>query len=318
MAIARDQSVLVKAATLYYLEGKSQAEVAAEIGVSRSNVSRVLAAARDQGIVDIRINDPFGRAEGLEDELRSRFNLRECRVANSTPRSDDMNRVGELGAEWLMENLPTRGGLALSWGSTIQAVVDRLTPEPIHKMLEVFPLVGGLSIVDSARDGNVLVRSLALKLGATHRSLHAPAIVESMTTRDAFLAEPSIKSVLTEASKSQLAMVGIGSVGSGVSQTILKAMSLTPQELTQFHRAGPVGDCCTRYFDKDGKPVDSVASDRVVGIDLESLRSIPTIVGVAVGAAKASGVHGALSGGLLDILIIDSALAETLLAMDPH
>ena len=58
--------MLVKAATLYYLEGQSQAEVAKEIGVSRSNVSRVLADARKNGIVEIRINDPFGRAQDLE------------------------------------------------------------------------------------------------------------------------------------------------------------------------------------------------------------------------------------------------------------
>lgn len=323
MAIARDQSVLVKAATLYYLEGKSQAEVADEIGVSRSNVSRVLAAAREQGIVDIRINDPFGRAGELEYKLMGRFNLAECRVANTGPLVtgpllNNLTRVGELGAEWLMQNLPSHGGLALSWGSAVQAVVDRLVPDPTHNSLEVLPLIGGLSIVDSARDGNVLVRSLALKLGTTHRPLHAPAIVESMATRDAFLAEPSISSVLTEASKAQLAIVGIGSVGSGVSQAILKAMSLSPKELARFHRAGSVGDCCTRYFDADGSPVDSVVSDRVVGIDLQALRRIPTIVGVAVGAAKAPGVHGALMGGLLDVLIIDSLLAEALLAMSPR
>lgn len=318
MATARDQSLLVKAATLYYLEDKSQAEVAAEIGVSRSNVSRVLAAARKQGIVDIRINDPFGRASDLESQLLIRFNLTECRVANTGPRLDNLTRVGELGAEWLMENLPSRGGLALSWGSAVQAVVDRLLPDPIHNTLEVFPLIGGLSIVDSARDGNVLVRSLALKLGATHRPLHAPAIVESMANRDAFLAEPSISSVLTGASKTDLAIVGIGSVGGGVSQAILKAMSLSPKELSQFHRAGPVGDCCTRFFDADGAPVVSAANDRVVGIDLPALRGIPRIVGVAVGAAKAPGVHGALKGGLLDVLITDSSLAEALLAMEPR
>ncbi|TFB79562.1 sugar-binding transcriptional regulator [Terrimesophilobacter mesophilus] len=314
MALARDQSVLVKAATLYYLEGKSQAEVAAEIGVSRSNVSRVLAAARTQGIVDIRINDPFGRAGDLEHQLISRFNLADCRVANTGPRTDNLARVGELGAAWLMENLPSKGSLALSWGSAVQSVVDRLVPDPIHSDLEVLPLIGGLSIVDSARDGNVLVRSLALKLGAKHRALHAPAIVESMTTRDAFMAEPSISSVLTAASTARLAIVGIGSVGSGASQTILKAMSLSPDDEDRFLQAEPVGDCCTRYFDKSGTPVGSPTSDRVVGIDLETLRRIPTIVGVAVGPAKAPGVHGALLGGLLDVLIIDSSLAEALLA----
>lgn len=313
MPTPRDQAMLVRAATLYYLEGKSQAEVAVAIGVSRSNVSRVLANARSNGIVDIRINDPFGRVTDLENELIEKYSLRGCRVAPSSSAGSALTRVGALGAAWLTSHLPAEGAIALSWGSAVGAVVDEMDEDVRHGTLEILPLVGGISSVNEARDGNVLVRSLAMKLGAQHRPLHAPAVVETAEARRALLGEPSISGVLDAASKAAIAIIGIGNVGAGASSAIVDSMKLDPKELRKFAESGAVGDCCTRYFDAEGVAVDSAVNERVIAIDLPKLRNIPIVVGVAAGAYKAAGVHGALVGKLFDVLIIDSELARTLL-----
>jgi DNA-binding transcriptional regulator LsrR (DeoR family) len=306
--------MLVKAATLYYLEGKSQAEVAEEIGVSRSNVSRVLADARKNGIVDIRINDPFGRARDLESQLVARYGLRECRVAPSTGSDNQLSRVGALGAQWLLDNLPREGGVALSWGSSVQAVVDEIPDDPSHENIEVLPLVGGLSIVDSARDGNVLVRLLATKLGAQHRRLYAPAVVESRESREAFLGESSITGVLDASRRAKIAIVGVGNVGKGASGAIIESMNLSRSEQAEFIASGAVGDCCTRFFDRNGKTVESTVNDRVIAVDLEELGKIPTVVGIAAGAHKMEGTRAALTVGLFDVLVVDSDLALALIA----
>jgi DNA-binding transcriptional regulator LsrR (DeoR family) len=308
--------MFVRAATLYYLDGKSQAEVATELGISRSNVSRVLTSARANGIVDIRINAPFRRDSKLERDLIKKYGLQEARVAPSGAPEMQLARVGELGAQWLMDHLPFEGSIALSWGSAVQAVVEETARDPTHSTLEILPLVGGLSIVDAARDGNVLVRALATKLGARHRRLYAPAVVESTTARTAFLTETSIRTVLEAASEAQIAIVGIGSVGEGASSAIVDSMSLSASELAQFSDSGAVGDCCTRYFDTNGRAVESSVNDHVIAIDLASLRKIPKVVGVAAGIHKLAGTHGALKGELLHSLIVDSTLATALLALD--
>ncbi len=309
----RTQSMLVRAATLYYLEGKSQAEVAAAIGVSRSNVSRVLSDARRLGIVEIRINDPFGRATELESALMHKYGLRDCRVAPTTDPESQLSRVGALGAQWLTDHLPSAGGVAISWGASVQAVVEELPEGGDHPNVEVLPLVGGLSIVDSARDGNVLVRQLASKLGAGHRRLYAPAVVQSPESRAALLAEASISSVLAAARGAQVAIVGLGSVGTGASSAIIDSMHLSPSQYSSFLATGVVGDCCTRFFDAEGEPVDSVVNERVIAIDLADLRNIPTVVAVASGARKAVATDGALRGRLVDVLVVDAELATALL-----
>lgn len=314
MPSPREPALLARAARLYYLEGRSQAEVATAIGVSRSNVSRVLSAARDQGIVEIHINDSFDRDRRLEQELLNKYSLTECRVSSRNEFQSPLMQVGALGAAWIRENLPAKGTIAMSWGSTVQAVVESVEADPVHPELEVLPLVGGLSMVDAAADGNVLVRSLALKLGAREARLNAPAVVGSQESRDTFLREPSISSVLERACTAKFALVGIGAVGSGASAAIIDAMELSQDELRQFEQAGAVGDCCTRFFDERGMPIKSPADGRVVSIDLDSLRNIPKVVGVATGAIKASGVHGALMGRLIDVLIVDASLAAALIS----
>lgn len=309
----RDQAVLVAAATMYYLENRSQAEIARKLGVSRSNVSRILADARRAGIVDIRINNPFGRVPEVEDRLIARYGLRAARVAGRGTPETQLSRVGALGAQWLLENLPSDGAVALSWGASVQAVVDAVSTSAEHRGVEILPLVGGLSSVDSARDGNVLVRLLATKLGARHRRLYAPAVVESVVSRDALMRESAIASVLEAASGAQCAVVGIGQVGAGASAAIIDSMRLDPDERAAFEASGAVGDCCTRFFDLEGKVVDSAVNERVIAVELDALRTIPTVVGVAAGARKAQGTLGALRGGLVDILITDIDLAEQLL-----
>jgi DNA-binding transcriptional regulator LsrR (DeoR family) len=54
--------------------------------------------------------------------------------------------------------------------------------------------------------------------------------------------------------------------------------------------------------------------DRVLAVELDDLRRIPTVIGVATGVEKAPGVLGALRGELVDGLITDASLALALLS----
>jgi DNA-binding transcriptional regulator LsrR (DeoR family) len=54
--------------------------------------------------------------------------------------------------------------------------------------------------------------------------------------------------------------------------------------------------------------------DRVLAIELDQLRRIPTVIGVVTGAEKVPGVLGALRGGMIDGLILDASLALVLLS----
>lgn len=305
--------MLVTVARLYYEDNLSQQQVAERLGLSRTNVSRILASAREQGIVDIRIHDPSGRDTLLEGEMRDAFSLADCRIVSSRPHEVTMRQVGTAAADWLLDAVRPEQRVSLSWGRTLQAMVDAVqTERPVE--VDVLPLVGGLSSVASEITGEELVRELAARLGATYQRLHAPALLESAASAETLLAEPTIASVMRAAAQSSLSFVGIGAFGIGSSAGIVEALRLTRAEWNRFEAARPVGDVCARFFDGDGQPILGEVHDRVLAVSLQELRRIPTVVGLAVGEEKARGVLGALKGSLLNVLICDDALAKALLA----
>lgn len=316
MPSPRDPATLLAAARLYYVQGRSQAEVAGALGTSRSNVSRMLTEAQNQGIVEIRINDPEGRAHELEDELRSTFGLNEVRVAHTrvVPGLRVEDEVGSQAARLLLDNLKDSMTVALSWGHALQAMVYATTAQHEYHRLSLVQLVGGLSSISNEISGQELVRELAVRLGAEYRFLHAPATLETATSRDALLAEPSIGDALNDAGRADLAFVGIGTPTHGSSAAILDSLNLDEADHEAFWARGPVGDVAARYYNAQGAPIRGVVDDRVLGISLDGLLEIPNVIGVASGRAKTPGVLGALRGRIIDSLVCDEALARSVLS----
>jgi DNA-binding transcriptional regulator LsrR (DeoR family) len=300
---------------MYFLDGRSQEDIARVLETSRSNVSRLLKAARAAGIVEVRIQDEEGRDPDLEQALVERFGLVHVQVAAFRPHQDVLGTVARLAAEWLDHTLQSGQVLALSWGATLQAVVAA-TSVAQRPGLEVVPLVGGLSTVESLVTGEDLVRELAGRLGATYRHLYAPALLHSETARDALLDEPSIAQVVARATAADIALVGIGSVGVGSAVQVLDGLRLSAAEEAQFLAQNPVGDTCCRFFDANGRAIEGAVRDRVLAVELDDLRRIPTVVGVATGAEKTPGVLAALRGGIVDGLVTDACLAHSVLTAD--
>jgi len=313
MRPSRERDLLVKAARMYFIDGLSQQDVAGALGTTRSNVSRILAAAREQGIVEIRINEPIRRAYELEDELVAAYPSLEARVLADQPRGDVVVEAGQLAAHWLVDRLEPKQRVAVSWGGTLQAMV-RAVPPTVMPDVEVVQLVGGLSSLTLHVSGQELVRELADRLGCQYRYLHAPALFESAPALLALRKEPAISTALDAARTADIACVGVGVTGVGSSAEIIEALALSRQERKAFDAKAPIGDICARFFDAEGREVDTPVHDRVLAVGLDDLRAIPTVLAVAVGAVKGPAIRAALRGQLIDVLVCDEAAAHAVLS----
>jgi len=111
-------------------------------------------------------------------------------------------------------------------------------------------------------------------------------------------------------------LVGIGSVGSGSTAQILGGLGLTTSQHRAFLAQNPVGHTCCRFFDAEGRPIRGAVHDRVLAVDLDDLRRIPTVIGVATGSEKTKGMLAALRSGIVDGLITDACLAHSILTAD--
>ncbi len=315
MAATRSIDTLVRAARLYYEEGLSQGEVARQMGLSGATVSRVLASAREQGIVEVRILDPRSpvqRVHDIEQQLIETFGLAEAVVGAAGGETGALRSVGRLAADLFGERLGQMRRVGLSWGSTLEAFVAEV-PQRVVPFLTVLPLAGGNPGLDSASAGGTLVQALARRCGVEPSRLLAPAIVESPQTKAAITSESGIRAALDLAGRVDHAFVGIGTLGVRSSVTIVEDMRLSDAELAAFLAQKPAGDISGRFFDDSGGELGPPTSERVIGVSLSDLRRIPCVVGLAAGQEKARGVLAALRTGVLDVLVVDLPLAQAVL-----
>lgn len=317
MAKLREER-LAHAAFLYYIEGLSQADVARVLGVTRSNVSRMLSAAREQYIVRFEIAYPLDRDPVLERRLASRFSSEGVRDVIVVPsRNTGVGRishgllaVGQACCSWLDINLKDQQRLGLCWGSTMEAMVESAHFDR-RIDVEVVQIAGELSI-DSRFSGHDLVRNLAEKLGGRYQYFNAPAITPDELTAKALTKSPQVSSALASARACDVAIVGIGQFGMGSSDLFLRRAGASDAEIQEAQDSGAVGQISGRFYDTAGKQIDLSINRRVLSLDLAEITAIETVVAVASSVDKAEAVRAAIRGGLVNILVVDDLLAQEL------
>ncbi|HBY95809.1 MAG: sugar-binding transcriptional regulator [Ardenticatenaceae bacterium] len=307
---------LAHVAHLYYKCSLTQAEIARQIGVSRSSVSRMLTEATDRGVVEIRINYPAHRDNGLEARLQERFRLSAAYVLRSShiPLEQRLQRIARLAVAHLEHRLRPDLIFGLSWGTSVYETVTLLRRRTLPGA-RVVQFIGAIGRGNRLIDGPELARYVATTLGAEYHYLHAPLVVATAAACRSLLAERTVAETLELARQSDLALVGIGSTSPSVS-SLIRAGYLTEAGLQAIESEGAVGDICARHFDIRGQILDIDINRRIVGISPDDLRAIPEVIGVAGGPLKAPAILGALRGELVDTLVTDDVTVRELLRLD--
>ncbi len=308
-AYARTIDLMTEIATRFYLRGDSQTEIARDLGLDPSTVSRHLKRARSDGIVHVEIRPPRRDDADLGLELAARHGLARAIVAPpSGAGSEDV--LGAVAAEYVEGLLVTGTRIGISWGRTLANVVHHLRPRSVSR-LRVAQLAGGVNDPNPGIQGADLVRRIAeLYPESQVLYLHAPAIVGSPSIRAALASDPTIESALAAARRSEVALVGIGQVTPR--STLYRGGHVDRASWSMLVEAGAVGNVNTRFFDAEGRPLPHL-EDRTVAIGWDELRAIPNVVAVASGGDKIDAIAGALATGAIDSLVTDDPTARALL-----
>jgi DNA-binding transcriptional regulator LsrR (DeoR family) len=310
-AEARAVDVLTEIATRFYLGAESQIQIARDLGLDPSTVSRHLKRAREDGIVHVEIRPPRRHDVDLGRELAARYGLARVVVA---PTDADLDvALGPVAAEFVDGLLRTGMRLGISWGRTLAAVVRHLRPGVVAD-LSIAQLAGGVDDPTPGIQGHELVRRAAeLFPGSRAHYLHAPAIVGSDDARRVLLADRTVKTALDAARRSDLALVGIGQMD--VASTLYQGGHVGRDDWARLIEAGAVGNVNTRFVDAAGQPVE-LLDRRTIAITWDELRAIPTVVAIAAGVERAAAIRGALATRSVDILVTDEATAAAMLGTD--
>jgi DNA-binding transcriptional regulator LsrR (DeoR family) len=170
----------------------------------------------------------------------------------------------------------------------------------------IAPAVGGQQDPQPWFQTNEATRLLAERLGGVPSYLYAPAL-PGPELFYSLQHEPSVRRVMDLWAQAKCAIVGVGSPP--LMRQVVPAF--VPRDAPSLRQA--VGDVCSRFYDRDGAPVDYPGSERLVATGLEELRRIPCSIAVAVGAEKVLSIIAGAKGGYFNHLVTDALTAESLL-----
>lgn len=296
-------ALATKAAWYYYMEDNTQAQIAEVMGVSRAKVIRLLEEARAQGIVQFSFRKNDSQRVSAEQLLIDRFGLKDAFVVPTPLDSSAINQsIAQGAAHYVSDHLREDGYLNIGYGDTVSRMLGFLAKNR-EESLNVVSLTGGVSYYLPS-------------VGTTAYSMHlfltpSPLVVSSRQVRDALLDEKSLQDVSTMTEYADMSVVGIGAAVEGA--TVLRNGILNEGELTVLKMQGAVGDVLNHFMDKDGNLIQTEIEDRVISTDLDKLRQLKNVVGVAGGKDKVTAIKAVLNGGYLNVLITDSDTAAELL-----
>ncbi|NPV56133.1 MAG: sugar-binding transcriptional regulator [Anaerolineae bacterium] len=311
---SRDEiQLMVQVARLYHENQLNQEEIARRLGITRQKVSRLLIAAKAQGIVRTVVYDPMPGDPDLGSKLKQRFNLKRVVLAKSDMLEPNQLRsaIGMAAVELLTEKLQDDQIVGIGCGRTLYETIN-LTRPGVQKRIHVVPLIGGIGDISPFFQVNELARSLAHAFGGTYRHLYVPAFIEDQTVWENLQKTQEVVQASEYWKRLDIAIVGVGHVEFQHISSMFFASHISARTLDQLKKSGTVGDICARFFDIQGNQVFPEIG--VTGIDLDRLKTVPEVIGVAGGLEKVRALTGALRGGFLHTLVTDTATARAILA----
>jgi DNA-binding transcriptional regulator LsrR (DeoR family) len=305
--------LITKIAVLYHEEGLGQAEISKKLNLSQARVSRYLKAAQEEGIIRTTVVQPFGIYVGLEQALEHKFKLQEVVVVENIEGASLVASLGSAAATYLETTLIANDHVGISsWSATLLATVEAMRSRPRKVVNEVIQLIGGVGSPQAQVKASRLTSHLAELTSASPYYMAAPGIASSKEVKKAFLSDPAVSETVKAWSRVTTLLVGIGTFPAS---PLLAASgnSLEKSEELQLAKQGAVGEICLRYFDGEGNAMNPDIEERVIAIDVKTMKKIPRRIGVAGGIKKLNAIRAAVEGGWVNVLITDSDIARQLL-----
>lgn len=296
---------------LYYLEGATQAQIAKKLQLSRPTISRALQFAREQNIVNIKINDPLSDIATLRDQLKERYQLDDVVIAQPAGETSAaiLDALGQATATYLPQIVRDNDIIGISWGQTLAAVARHLQPSD-RKNVQVVYLKG--TVANSTHNNYVV--EVTKHFNACYHTqaqiLPLPVIFDSQQVKEIVVHDRFINAILQTAHQSTVALFTVGTTAPDA--TLFELGYFTTDQVAKLQEKA-VGDIISQFVDSKGKVVDSDLNARTMAMPIDQLKAKRQSVLIAGGMKKLKPIQAALAGKYANVLITDLNVAQHLI-----
>lgn len=313
VASEASEHIKTRIAWLYYVEGMTQDEIVALTGLNRSRVLRILAGARQDGTVQIRVTTNLSRCVELERALEERWGLSRAVVI---PEPQDPAQISTiLGAElgaYISRTVTGHANIGLGWGKTLTSALPSIVPR-LPEGVRVLSLLGGLTRVSAVNPSEFAWR-VADRLNAECHLLTAPVFAPDSLTRDSLMGHPGIGEIFSRARSLDMAIVSVGALTPH--SVFYEYGLLTRPEIASLEEAGAVGDVLCHFMNAEGELVRHPVNDRVLAVNPAELHNARNIVLVSGGWHKLQAIRAGLKLLKPTILMVNELVAERLISAE--
>ncbi len=302
----------LRVAKMYYYQNLTTDAIANELTISRSTVSRLLSFAKQEGYVEIHINDPFDHPGQLQEKLQLYSGLKQIQVVPMSEKINEaerLERVAQFTGNYLSTVFRSNIILGVAWGTTTTAISRNLVPKTTHQS-QIVQLNGAGNLESSGIEyASEIIKRFAQNFQAGYHLFPVPAFFDNPLTRKALWQETSIKRLIDLQAQADYFLYSIGAVNAGVPSHIHTEGYLKKADYQDLKKWQVVGDIATMFFRSDGSFNNIAINQRSSGPSLELIRKKHGIC-VVSGIAKITGLHAAIEGKFLQELIIDEPTAR--------
>ncbi|KAA9395102.1 transcriptional regulator [Kocuria coralli] len=306
-----DDSALYQAAELYFVQGMTMGAVAERFDVSRSTVSRMLAEAKERGIVTMTLRMPDNRSDRLSRRIHDLFGVTAHiagtrRGARSAQRLEAVSRyAANLLTEWVTDGCI----VGVAWGTTTSTVASHLRHKDVQDVTVV--QLNGAAGPHSTGVGTStpVLSTMARAFNAELYPFPTPAFFDLEQTRSLLWQESSVRRILAMRVAAQMAVFSVGAFRGPVLSQVYLEGHLSDAALRNLNENRVVGDMCTVFIREDGSYADIDLNRKASGPTPSELARIPRRMCVVAGYHKVRGILGALRSGAVTDLVIDDLTA---------
>jgi deoxyribonucleoside regulator len=307
-----DNKTLHKILKYYYFDNITQLEIARKLNISRIKVIRYINYAKENGIIEVKLNIPLKDSFELETEIEKKFALKECRTVPAfTSYLDIYKYAGVELSDILKRVLKKDMYVGVSWSQTFRNVLEHVD---LNKKIPVkaVPIIGGLELDEAKTNSNIIAHIFAEKIGGVNYAINIPAVFDSGEAKNIMENESQTKKIKELAEKIELVITGIGDMG--ITGTAFKSGYFTMKERNYLNSLGIGAIINLNFIDSNGKKVETDIDNRIIKIfPLKKFIDLKDVIGIAFGDNKVEPLKAALKGKIIKYLITDENTAKRLL-----
>ena len=299
----------VRAAWMYYIAGQNQSEIASQLGTSRPVVQRLIAAAKEEGIVSISLHHPVANCLDYAQLLQEKYRLIECNIVPAFNEESTLDSVSfgcyQLMARYLQDDKEKIIGLGS--GLTLKKALQRIDFD--SQNTRCVALISAMDADGQCNYYDDVPLLLTSKIKAKYYQWPAPRYAQTLEEYDMWCTSRLFCSVSAVARRADVIFVGIGPLGT--QSPIFKDGFINQAQMDELTARGGIGEIMGRFIDAEGGVVDSEINRMITSYDIRQ-NQCPRIA-VACGEYKRPAILAALKGGWINGLVTDEHTARWLL-----